>query len=383
MINVFQPTLGADELAAVAEVFDSGWLGKGPRTERFEAAFAEHLGVVRDRLVSVNSCTEAMFLAIELLRIPTGGEVVLPSISFVGAANAVAATGLTPVFCDVDPRSLNPRVEDVAARLSDRTGAVLLLHYGGAPGQVRDIAALCRDRGIPLIEDSACSVASTVDGQACGTFGDLGAWSFDAMKILVTGDGGMLYARDPELARRAVRLAYLGMTKVSGFSQATTADRWWEFEVTEFARRSVTNDLAAAIGLVQLRRLAGFIRRRQQIADHYDTELGEIAGLECPPRLPAGQVSSHWLYWIQLDPAVRDAIARRLYERGVYTTFRYPPLHRMRAYRSTAVLPGADLAAARTLCLPMHQALDDAAVETVVSEVRAAVAAELAVGSRR
>src|SRR6476469_8795996 len=138
MINVFQPTLGEEELAEVREVFDSAWIGRGSRTRAFEEAFAAHLGVCADRVTSVNSCTEGMFTAMELLDVGPGDEVVLPTVSFVGAANAIAARGGRRVFCDVDPRTLNPRVSDIEAKLSPATRAALVLHYGGAPGQVAD-----------------------------------------------------------------------------------------------------------------------------------------------------------------------------------------------------------------------------------------------------
>jgi aminotransferase len=378
MLNVFQPTLGDEELTAVREVFESGWIGKGPRTERFQQEFARHLGVRPGQLTSVNSCTEALFISMELLGVGPGDEVVLPSIGFIGAANAVASRGARPVFCDVDPRTLNARVTHVMAKISRRTKAVMILHYGGHPGEVAGIAELCRSRGIPLVEDTACSVASRVDGTSCGTFGDLGAWSFDSMKILVMGDGGMLFARDEDLAARAAKIAYLGLEQTSGISQVRQSDRWWEFEISSFSRRSAGNDLTAAIGSVQLRRLPGFIARRRAIAEYYDRELSGVPGVRCPLPMPPGHESSHWLYWIQLDAEVRDSVARRLYEAGVYTTLRYPPLHKVRMFDDTSVLPGAERAARETLNLPMHQALDDAAVDTVVSAVRAAVAGRAA-----
>ncbi|WP_198532779.1 DegT/DnrJ/EryC1/StrS family aminotransferase [Carbonactinospora thermoautotrophica] len=374
MINVFQPALGDQELAAVREVFESGWIGRGERTRAFEEAFAKHLGVGGDHVTSLNSCTEALFLAMELLEVGPGCDVVLPTVSWVGAANAVAARGARPVFCDVDPRTLNATADDVVAALTPRTRAVIVLHYGGYPGEVAAIAEVCRERGIALVEDAACAVASRVDGEACGTFGDIGVWSFDAMKIVVAGDGGMLYARDPVLVARATKLAYLGLEQVSGFDSARRgAYRWWEIDVSSFSRRSITNDLAAAIGHVQLGRLGEFVSRRRAIAEHYDRELADVPGLHCPPPLPAGHESSYYLYWVQLDGGIRDAVARRLYERGIYTTFRYPLLHRVPAYRAGSPLPRAEWAAQATLCIPLHQGLDDGAVERVVTELRAAV----------
>lgn len=374
MINIFQPSLGERELAAVREVFESNWVGRGARANEFEEGFARHIGVGRRHVTSVNSCTEATFMAMELAGVGPGSEVVLPTVCFVGAGNAIAARGARPVFCDVDPHTLNPTVADVEAVLTPRTKAVFILHYGGCPGDVAQIAALCRDRGVLLIEDAAIAVDSRVDGRACGTFGDMGVWSFDHGKIVVTVDGGMLYVRDPELAARAPKLAFLGLEQTSGYEQALRSrDRWWEFEVSSFSRRSVTNDVLAAVGCVQLGRLPEFMGRRREIARRYDDGFLGVDGLHCPPPLPAGHETSHYLYWVQFDGGIRDEVARDLYRRGIYTTFRYPLLHQVKAYGSDAVLPKADAAAARTLLLPMHQSLSDDDVDAVISAVRECV----------
>lgn len=364
MINVFQPDLGPDELAAVGEVFADNWLGHGPRSRAFEEEFAGHVGVERGHTVFLNSATAGLFLAMELLGLGPGDEVVLPSVCFVSAANAIVATGARPVFCDVDEHRLNPRPEDVEAALTPATRAVVVLHYGGSPGDVAPIASLLRARGIPLVEDAACAVASSVDGRACGTFGDIAVWSFDAMKIVVTGDGGMLYARDPELVRRARRLAYHGLERASGFSSARDSPRgargrWWDLDVRETGRRLIGNDLAAALGSVQLRRLPEFLAARAAVAERYDALLAAVPGLRLPPAPPAGHRTSHYFYWIQLDPRLRDEVAAELLDAGVYTTFRYPPLHRVPAFHGEPLhdLPATDRAAASTLLLPMHQAL--------------------------
>ncbi|GLW05788.1 aminotransferase DegT [Microtetraspora sp. NBRC 13810] len=374
MINVFQPTLGDEELDAVRQVFAGNWLGHGPRTRTFEAEFAGHLGVDPQRMVFVNSGTTGLFLATELLGLGPGDDVVLPSISFVGAGNAVSVTGARPRFCDVDPRTLNPSAGDVARALTPRTKAVLVLHYGGYPGEIAGIAALCRERGVALIEDAACAVASSADGTGCGAFGDIAMWSFDAMKILVTGDGGMLYVRDPELADRARRLAYHGLEWHSGLAaSARVPHRWWELNVQDFGRREIGNDVTAAIGSVQLRRLPGFVERRREIARAYDRLLAGADGIRLPPPLPDGHVTSHYFYWVQLDAGIRDQVAADLKERGVYTTFRYAPLHKVPIYRGDAELPGTEEAADTTLLLPLHQGLDDADVRTVADELRKAV----------
>ncbi|HZG05468.1 MAG TPA: DegT/DnrJ/EryC1/StrS family aminotransferase [Streptomyces sp.] len=374
MIHLFQPQVGDEELSAVAEVFRDRWLGHGPRTRRFEAAFAEHLGVEPDRVVFLNSGTAGLFLAVETLDLAEGDEVVMPSMSFLAAANAVVAAGARPVFCDVDPRTMNPRWEDVEAVLTPRTRAVVVLHYGGYPGWVAEIAERCRERGLTLIEDSACSIASAVDGRAVGTFGDLAMWSLDAAKVLTTGDGGLLYARDAERAARARRLAYHGLVQPSGFGYARVSHRWWELEVPETGRRAIGNDLTAAIGLVQLRRLPEFVARRREITELYDRELADVEGLRLPPPLPAGHTSSYYFYWVQMDAEIRDEVASDLLAADIYTTFRYAPLHKVPAYRSgDRVLPATDRAAGETLCLPLHPGLGDEDVRTVAERLRKAV----------
>ncbi|WP_206351847.1 DegT/DnrJ/EryC1/StrS family aminotransferase [Streptomyces verrucosisporus] len=390
MINVVQPALGERELDAVREVFESNWVGRGARTDQFETALAGHLGVGREHITSTNSCTSATFIAMELLGVGPGDEVVLPTVSFVGVGNAIAAHGARPVFCDVDEATLNPNAADIEAVLTERTKAVVILHYGGYPGSVAEIAELCRDRGVRLVEDAALAIASTAGGRACGTFGDMGVWSFDHAKILVTVDGGMLYVRDPELAARAAKIAYFGLEQRapgrsgpsssfhSGYDQALRSrTRWWDYDVTSFSGRSTTNDVLSAIGTVQLARLDEFIARRREIAQAYDAGLADVAGLRLPPPLPAGHTSSHYMYWVQFDGGVRDQVARDLFERGVYTTFRYPLMHRIGAYGSDAVLPRAEAAAEKTLLLPIHQSLSDADVDRVIAEVRDRTAARL------
>lgn len=367
MINVFQPALGEEELTAVADVFASNWIGKGRLTAEFEAAFAAHLGSDPALVRSVSCCTEGLFQALALLNVGAGDEVILPTISFVGAGNAVVAAGARPVFCDVNRRTLNATAETIAPHITPRTRAVIILHYGGVPPDMDAIAALCAERGIALVEDAACSVASAWNGRACGTFGDVAVWSFDAMKILVTGDGGMVRCRTAEMAGEAEQRLYLGLETASGLS-SREKDRWWEFEVGLPGRRAIMNDVASAIGLAQLRKLPDFIARRRQVHVAYEAALAGEGWLERPPAIPAQALSSYYFYWVQTPH--RDRLASFLRENGIYTTFRYYPLHWVDFYGSEAELPGAEQAARTTLCLPLHHALTDEEVGCVVAAVR-------------
>ncbi len=377
MIHLFQPQVGDEELAAIGEVFASKWIGHGPRTTAFEADFAAHLDVDPAQVLFLASGTASLFLAIELLDLAPGDEVVLPAVSFVAAANAVVAQGARPVFCDVDPRTLNPSLADIAGAVTDATKAVVVLHYAGYPGDIVRIADYCRERGITLIEDAACSVASSVDGKRCGTFGDTAIWSFDAMKILTTGDGGMLYVRDLDQARRARRLAYHGLAHLSGLSGAQRSTQWWKIDVQEPGRRIIGNDLTAAIGSVQLRRLPALVGRRREIVALYDRELRSIDGLRLPPALPTGHETSHYFYWVQIPGGYRDRVAADLFAAGIYTTFRYEPLHTVPLYGFGGALPNSDRLATETLCLPLHPGLNDADVHTVISELRKAIEAHV------
>ncbi|NLE03231.1 MAG: aminotransferase class I/II-fold pyridoxal phosphate-dependent enzyme, partial [Crenarchaeota archaeon] len=203
MINVMQPTLGKEELEALEKTFASNWIGHGKITAQFEKTWADHLNSTPDKILSTNCCTEGLFSSMYLCGIQPGDEVILPTISFIGAGNAVCAHRAKMVLCDVDKRTLNARASDIEKCITAKTKAVLLLHYGGITCEMDEIVDLCKKYNLKLIEDSAAGVCSTYKGKAIGTFGDMGMWSFDAMKILVCGDGAMLHFNDPQLREKA------------------------------------------------------------------------------------------------------------------------------------------------------------------------------------
>ncbi len=372
MINIFQPTLGKEELDAIRCVFASNWIGKGERVLNFKRLFAESKKTGVEHFVSTNSCTEGLFLAGELFSFGRKDEIIVPTISFNAVGNAVLAYGARLVLCDVDPRTLNATAALIQKKVTPRTKAVILNHYGGVPCDMDPILRLCKKHNILVIEDAACAVHSFYKGRAAGTLGDMGVWSFDAMKIICTGDGGMIHFRDPQKTMEAREHLYMGLPnrQKSGIdSSSAGAASWWEFEVTRPGRRAIMNNIAGAIGEVQIKKLPRFLKRRKEINDFYNKELAHLSWLTLPPKLAPNVTSSYYFYWIQLEH--RNELARFLLDRGIYTTYRYWPLHRVQFFASSKQkLPNADFAADRTLNIPIHQSLNDRDVRVIVRSIR-------------
>jgi len=364
MIPVFSNTLGPDELDAMRRVVESRWLGMGRECEAFEKELSRHFQV--ERLHLTNCATSGLYLALRCLDLRPGQEVIIPAIHYVACAGAVIEMGGVPVFADVDGRTLNITAAEIDTRRTPRTAGVILNHYGGHPADMGAIMPAVE--GLWLLEDAANAPASTYKGRPVGTFGEAGVWSFDSMKILSMADGGALWLRDDAAHRRAWRLRNLGLDSQSGAAKASKAGggMWWEFTVPEPSPRFDSNDLLAAIGRVQLQKLAGFVERRERIWDAYRQELANVGDLVLPPEPLPGSKSSFYLFWVQTEQ--RDELARWLYAMDVYTTFRYYPLHW--AFDRYQRLPQAERAARQTLCLPLHQNLSDEQVEHIAGLVR-------------
>ena len=291
-----------------------------------------------------------------LMEIEPGDEVILPTISFIGAGNAICAHGAKMVLCDVDPRTLNARACDIEKCITSKTKAVLLLHFGGIPCEMDEIIALCEKYNLKLIEDCAAGVCSSYKGKALGTFGDMGMWSFDAMKILVCGDGAMLYFKDPMIREKAEKWLYFGLETKSGYENSV-AQKWWEFDISCFGHRAIMNDITATIAIEQYKKLPMYMEKRKEVHNFYNEHLKTFDWIDLPLPIPANCTTSYYFYHIQIKNGLRDQLATFLRQNGVYTTYRYFPLHRVPGYGVIGNFPNADYAADNTLCLPMHQSL--------------------------
>jgi aminotransferase len=362
MISVFGSNVGQEELAEIQDCLQRQWLGTGPKTQLFEAEFSRRLGL--SNLVAVNSGSNALFAAVALLDLPPDSDVVVPSFTWVACAHSILLAGHRPVFCDVDLDTQNVTAETVAAVLTPKTRAIMVVHYAGLPVRMSPI----QDLGLPIIEDAAHAVDSAIDGRACGSWGDVGVYSFDAVKNLAMGEGGALTTRHPALAERARQLRYCGIEE-SGLDAATAnRDRWWEYKIAAVFPKLLLSDLHAAVGLAQLRKLDRLQAVRRRIWETYQTAFADLDWLSRPVEAGPGDRHSYFTYVVRLPN--RDRSARILYEQGIYTTLRYHPLHLSPIYSADVRLPNTERLGREALSLPLHPRLSDADVDTIVTAVR-------------
>jgi dTDP-4-amino-4,6-dideoxygalactose transaminase len=373
MINVFQPSLGEEEISKISEVFSSNWLGKGKKVASFEEEFAKYRNTQKENMLSTTCATEGIFSVLEFLNLTSEDEVIVPSIGFVATASAVCHVGAKLVLCDVDSRTLNARLEDIEKVTTVKTKLIILNHYGGYPAEVDKISSFCIERGIILFEDAACAPGSSINGKAVGTFGDYGVWSFDSMKILVTGDGAMIYVSDQHKRKQLQEKMYLGLmeSSTSGLEKSKSSkDKWWEYQISSFGRRSIMNDITASMGLVQLAKMDIFLKRRQEIVQYFNQEFKNLPSILTPPPLVSTHNVGHYLYWLQLNR--RDELANYLLENKIYTTFRYWPLHKVDAFQHgmKGDLENTNIAAQTTINIPCHHSLTDSEVQKIVDSIK-------------
>jgi dTDP-4-amino-4,6-dideoxygalactose transaminase len=379
--------LHADDHAAVAEVLASNWLTMGPKTAAFEQAFAEALDPQQPPVAyAVSNCTVGLHMAFAALGIGAGDEVILPSLTFVATANAVLYTGATVVLADVTSHDdLTLDIDDVLAKITPRTKAVVPVHYAGQPCDMVRLVAECKRRGIAIVEDVAHApladavVETGAAPQALGTIGDIGCFSFFSNKNMTTGEGGMVVTRNPQLAERLRLFRSHGMTTL-------TLDRHkghaYSYDVVELGFNYRIDEIRAALGLSQLGRLPALNIRRAAVVAAYRQRLREIAGLQVPfaGRTAQGRVAPHILP-VLLPPGIeRRQVQDAMKAAGIQTSVHYPPIHTFTMHKDSPMvrgerLPLTDAVAPRLLTLPLYPELSDSDLDLVVASLAAAVAA--------
>jgi dTDP-4-amino-4,6-dideoxygalactose transaminase len=360
---------------AAARVLASGWITTGPEVVEFEREFAQLVGA--EHAVAVASCTAAIEIALRALRLPIGAKVLTSTMTFCGAVHAITHAGLQPVLVDVNAQTLMPDAETVAdaVRVSGPVDAMVVIHFGGFPAPVEEMAAAA---GLPLtrvIEDAAHAIGTKVDDRWVGTISAATCFSFYATKNLPIGEGGMLTTEDPAIADYARQVRLHGMS----------SDAWkrylpgsgWRYAVDVAGIKANMTDVQAAIGRAQMQHLAHWQDRRLELAREYDLRLSRIEGLQTPQWPLRGQHAWH-LYVVQVQPGFgldRDSFIRRLAERGVDCSVHFIPLHhqpyfqRLLANQPKQTFPVADAVFPGIVSLPFYPGLSGEMLDRVCEEI--------------
>jgi len=372
------PDIGQDEIDEVVDSLRSGWITTGPKTRRFEEAFAEYLGGGVE-CIAVNSATAGLHLAVEALGIGPGDEVITTTHTFTATAEVVRYMGAHPVFVDIDPDTYCIDPAQVETAITDRTKAILPVHYAGYPCDMAALRQIATRAGVEIVEDAAHALPTKSGDRLVGTLESAATvFSFYATKTIATGEGGMLVTRRPEVAHRARIMRLHGIDR-DAFDRYTSAKPAWYYEVVAPGFKYNMTDLAAAIGIHQLRKVDAFLRRRAELAARYDAALADLPVI-LPPRPETNSGTHAWhLYVVRLHGELRktrDEVIREMYEAGIGCSVHYVPLHLQPYWRDTYRLdpdrfPNSQHLYSTGFSLPIYTKMTDGEQMRVIDALRA------------
>lgn len=372
------PELGEEEIAEVVDTLRSGWLSTGPRVKRFEADFAAYLKHAGIHCLAVSSATAGLHLALEALGVGPGDEVILPSYTFTATAEVVRYVGAIPVFVDVLEKTFNISPDAIDAAITQKTKAVIVVHFAGLSCDMAPIFALAKKNNLKIVEDAAHALPTTYQGRLVGTLeSDFAVFSFYANKTMTTGEGGMVVTTNSELAARVKTMRLHGINR-DAFDRYTASAPAWFYEVIAAGFKYNMPDMAAALGIHQLKKLDGFQKMREEMAQVYDAALQDLP-LTLPSAALAGDIHARHVYAIRIGrnaPLTRDAFIAELSKRGIGTSVHFIPLHRHPYWRNTYSLNERDFPVSQTLyeeevSLPLYTKMTSEDQERVIDAVRA------------
>jgi len=368
------PLVGDDEVAGVVECLRSGWLTSGLKVKEFEKEFAAFVG--SRHALAVNSCTAALHLALEAVGVRQGDEVITSPMTFTATAAVMEHLGARPILVDVDPSSLNIDPAQIESRITPRTRAIVPVHFAGQACEMDAILEIARRHGLPVVEDAAHAIPTRYHGRLIGTLGDITCFSFYATKNLTTGEGGMITTERDEYAERMRLMTLHGMSRDAW--KRYTQDGSWRYEILAPGYKYNLTDVAAAIGIPQLRRCTDFLERRAAIARAYTRAFEDLDAIQTPWVRDEAEHGWH-LYVIQINPEAlridRDVFVKKLLERKIGVSVHFIPLHIHPYYRDRYGFkpedyPNAFGAFQRIISLPIYAKMTDADVEDVIEAVR-------------
>jgi dTDP-4-amino-4,6-dideoxygalactose transaminase len=359
-----------EEISAVLEVLQGGWLTTGPRVREFESKFALYTGATH--AVAVSSCTAALHLALAAIGIGESDEVLVPAMTFASSGNAVLYLKARPVLVDCGAESFHMDPRQIENAITGRTRAILPVHYSGYPADMDAIMDIARRRNLKVVEDAAHALPSRYKGKMIGTIGDITCFSFYATKTLTTGEGGMLTTENPEYAERIRRLSLHGISKDAW--KRYTAEGTWRYDILETGYKYNMTDLVAAIGIAQLAKCDAMCARRRSIAERYNQALASLDAYEVPST-PTDTPHAWHLYVLQVDSSVlsidRNRVIEELKARGIGTSVHFIPLHLHTLYQERlgyrrGDFPNAEERFERAISLPIFPGMTEEDASRVI-----------------
>jgi len=379
------PEIGEDEIAEVVDTLRHGWVTTGPKARRFEQDFAAFLGgadaAPNLEAIAVNSATAGLHLALEAVGVGPGDEVITTTHTFTASAEVARYLGADVRLVDIDPATLCIDPAAIEAAITPRTKAIVPVHFAGRAAEMGEILAIARRHGLKVVEDAAHALPTTHAGQMIGTLAsDVTVFSFYANKTITTGEGGMAVTRDPALAARMKVMRLHGINR-DAFDRFTAKVPSWYYEIVAPGFKYNLTDIAAALGIHQLRRAREFRDARARIAAQYDALLADLP-LTLPPQPAAGDLHSWHIYVLRLAddaPVGRDAVIEALFAAGIGSSVHYIPLHQQPYWRERYGLraedfPHSQKAYQATFSLPLYSRMTLADAERVAAVLRGVLA---------
>jgi perosamine synthetase len=370
-IRLFKPSLTDLELQAVKEAFDRSWIGLGPKVSEFEEAWRQHIGC--EVAIGLNSATAALHLAVRVFGFERGKKILVPSMTFSATASAVLYEGLIPVLVDSDPVTLGMSLEDLEKKYDKDCVAVIPVHYCGHPVPMEKLMPWARERNLKVNEDCAHTTGSLYKGKPLGTWGDIGCYSFEEKKLMTTGDGGMIVSNDPELLKDVKAMRWVGIDKDNWKTAQSYVDvnkdaYHWFYELNVLGYKYNMNDLAASIGLAQLKRLPEMNHRRGEIIKQYIEGLKDCKRVRpILPYEPDNYV--YQMFAVRADD--KDGLILHLKSKGIATGCHYTPLSMQPLFKPFASeCQIAEEEYYRIITMPLHAELDAEEVQYIIKAVR-------------
>lgn len=367
MIKSSRGCCGAEELAEVKEAFEYGYFGLAYKTNEFEKEIGKYLNTDR-YVIATNTGTSALHLALDAVGISSGDEVILPSFTFVATAQAIEMCGGKPVFCEVDPVTFLIDIKDVRRKITNRTKAIIPVHYAGRPCNMDELLSIKEETGIRIIEDAAHAFGSCYKEKKIGSFGDITCFSFDSIKVMTCGEGGAIVSNDPVFDDISRKKRLLGIDRKT-MHVKDWKKRSWVYDVPTQGYRYHMSNINAAIGLAQIKKVDGFIEKRRKLCYIYDQELMHVSGIEIMPD-EYGSIAP-FMYVIRVKDGKRNALKDYLMEQDIESGISYIPCHHFSLFQEeNNNLPITDEIYEEILCLPMHYELSGDDVKKVCTEIK-------------